>query len=119
MNHLVPAVVVLVAEDDVLIRMMVVDALTDAGFTVIEAVHADDALSILIAQAKAVHALFTDIQMPGAMTGLDLAHHVRGKWPWIALLVASGNFRPPPTRCRSAAAFCLCPITGSCREARS
>lgn len=91
-----PAVVVLVAEDDVLIRMMAVDALTDAGFTVIEAVRADDALSILTAQAETVHALFTDIQMPGAMTGLELAHHVRGQWPWIALLVASGNFRPSP-----------------------
>ena len=42
-----PAVVVLVAEDDVLIRMMAVDALTDAGFTVIEAIRADEALSIL------------------------------------------------------------------------
>ena len=91
-----PAVVVLVAEDDVLIRMMVVDALTDAGFTVIEAVRADDALSVLSAQAETIHALFTDIQMPGAMTGLELAHHVQGQWPWIALLVASGNFRPSP-----------------------
>ena len=89
-----PALVVLVAEDDVLIRMMAVDALTDAEFTVIEAVRADDALNILIAQPKTVHALFTDIQMPGAMTGLELAHHVRSQWPWIALLVASGNFRP-------------------------
>ena len=91
-----PAVVVLVAEDDVLIRMMAVDALTDAGFTVIKTVRADEALSILTAQAETVHALFTDIQMPGAMTGLELAHHVRGQWPWIALRVASGNFRPSP-----------------------
>ena len=65
-------------------------------FTVIEAVRADDALSILTTQAETVHALFTDIQMPGAMTRLELAHHVRGQWPWIALLVASGNFRPSP-----------------------
>lgn len=91
-----PSVVVVVAEDDVLIRMTAVDALTDAGFAVIEAVQAEEALRILATQANAVHALFTDIQMPGRMTGLELAHHVRDQWPWIALLVASGNFRPSP-----------------------
>lgn len=87
-------VVILVAEDDTLIRMMAVDALTDAGFSVIEAAHADDALSILTARADAVRALFTDIHMPGELNGLALAHHVRGHWPWIALLVASGKARP-------------------------
>lgn len=91
-----PPFVVLVAEDDVLIRMMAVDALTDAGFVVIEAVQADEALGLLIAQAVVIHALFTDIQMPGAMTGLELAHHVRDQFPRIALLVASGNSRPSP-----------------------
>ena len=86
-----PSVLVLVAEDDTLIRMMAVDALTDAGFAVIEVGHADDALNILSAQSAKVRALFTDIHMPGTMTGLELAHHVRGNWPWIALLVASGK----------------------------
>ncbi len=43
-----PSIVVLVAEDDMLIRMMAVDALTDAGFAVMEVEHADDALNILI-----------------------------------------------------------------------
>jgi CheY-like chemotaxis protein len=89
-----PAIVVLVAEDDMLIRMMAVDALTDAGFAVIEVAHADDALNILTDQAQEVRALFTDIHMPGTMTGLELAHHVRGNWPWIALLVASGKAQP-------------------------
>jgi hypothetical protein len=32
--------------------------------------------------------------MPGGMNGLQLAHHVRDCWPWIALLIASGNARP-------------------------
>jgi CheY-like chemotaxis protein len=90
-----PSVLVLVAEDDTLIRMMAVDALTDAGFAVIEVAHADDALNILSAQSQKVRALFTDIHMPGTMTGLELAHHVRGNWPWIALLVASGKAQPP------------------------
>ena len=79
-----------------LIRMMAVDALTDAGFAVMEVEHADDALNILTAQAHEVRALFTDINMPGTMDGLELAHHVRGNWPWIALLVASGKAQPAP-----------------------
>jgi CheY-like chemotaxis protein len=90
------AYLVIVAEDDALIRMMAVDALANAGFVVIEAAHADDALTILTTRADQVHALFTDIHMPGTITGLELAHHVCGQWPWIALLVASGKARPTP-----------------------
>jgi CheY-like chemotaxis protein len=88
------SVVILVAEDDMLIRMMAVDALADAGFAVIEASHAEGALDVLSAQANEIGALFTDINMPGTMNGLELAHHVRGCWPWIGLLVASGNAAP-------------------------
>ncbi len=104
-----PSVVVLVAEDEVLIRMMAVDVLTDAGFVVIEAAHADDALSLLASQAHEVRALFTDIHMPGTMTGLELAHHVRGNWPWIALLVASGKARPHADAMPSGSRFLLKP----------
>lgn len=86
--------VVVVAEDEALIRMMAVDALTEAGFTVVEAGHAADALAILATEPNSVHALFTDIHMPGAMDGLKLAHHVHDHWPWIALIVASGKARP-------------------------
>lgn len=87
-------VVVLIAEDEPLIRMMAVDALSDAGFTVVEAEHADGALEILQAQADGVHVLFTDVHMPGTMDGLQLAHHAHGHWPWIAVLIASGQARP-------------------------
>ena len=38
--------------------------------------------------------MFTDIQMPGSMDGLHLAHHTRRHWPWIALMLASGRSRP-------------------------
>ena len=89
-----PSVVVVVAEDGPLIRMVAVDALTDAGFVLVEATQADQALEILTSQAKSIKALFTDIQMPGGMTGLDLAHHVSSHRLWIALLIASGNSRP-------------------------
>jgi CheY-like chemotaxis protein len=86
--------IVVVAEDETLIRMLAVDVLIDAGFAVIEAGHADDALAILNSQATDIHVLFTDIHMPGSMDGLELAHHTRRHWPWIALLVASGKGKP-------------------------
>jgi hypothetical protein len=61
---------------------------------VLEAEHADAALLILNVQAADVHVLFTDIHMPGSMNGLALAHHAHRHFPWIALLVASGDARP-------------------------
>jgi CheY-like chemotaxis protein len=96
--------VVIVAEDEMLIRMAAVSALTDAGFEVIEVEHAEAALSVLEDQAAEVHALFTDVHMPGEMDGLALAHHTSKSWPWIALMIASGKARPAeealPTGCR-------------------
>jgi DNA-binding response OmpR family regulator len=81
---------VVVAEDEFLLRMMVVDVLTEAGFVVVEAAHADEALTVLRSRPGAIHLLFTDIQMPGTMNGLELAHFVRITWPHVALLIASG-----------------------------
>jgi two-component system, response regulator PdtaR len=83
--------VVIVAEDEELIRMMAAEALTDAGFVVLEAEHAADAISILEAQARGIHILFTDVHMPGDMNGLQLAHHTYGNWPWVGLIVTSGQ----------------------------
>jgi two-component system, response regulator PdtaR len=87
-------ILVLVAEDEDLVRLVIVDALEDAGFEVIEAEHAEAALSILQIHAARIHVLFTDIQMPGAMDGLALAHHAATRWPKIALLITSGRPRP-------------------------
>ncbi len=95
---------VLVAENETLIRTAVVTSLGDAGFTVLEAAHADDALAVLMAQAASIGVLFTDIQMPGTMNGLQLAHAASVRWPWISLLIATGKERPLtrdlPARCR-------------------
>ncbi len=90
-------VVVVLAEDELLIRMAAFEVLADAGFEVIEAEHAGEALVVLQGRSNNVHALFTDIHMPGAMDGLALAHHTRNNWPWIAILLASGNAIPLPT----------------------
>ena len=86
--------VVLIAEDEPLIRMVACETLVDAGFSVIEAEHADAALAALHDAATRVDVLFTDVQMPGSMNGAQLAHCVHAIWPAVRLLVTSGNAKP-------------------------
>jgi len=81
---------VLVVEDDTLVRMYGTDILEDAGYEVLEATNADEALAILSEQ-RDVHVLFSDVDMPGSMDGLDLAHVVHERWPHIHLLLTSGH----------------------------
>ena len=82
---------VLVVEDEMMLRMSAVNIVEDAGFTAIEAVDADDALAILESRSD-VDLLFTDIQMPGSMDGLRLAHAVHQRWPSIKIILVSGQF---------------------------
>jgi len=84
--------VVLVVEDDYLIRKGAVAIIQDAGFQVVEADSADDALEILEADSN-VHIVFTDIQMPGSIDGLKLARFVRDRWPPIKIVATSGRLR--------------------------
>ena len=84
---------VVVVEDEPLIRLLVVGAISDAGFEVIEAGHSEEALGHLQSQPATIHFLFTDIHMSGHMTGLALAFYVAEVWPHIALLITSGQ--PP------------------------
>ena len=84
-------VVVVVAEDESLTRAVAVELLNDQGFVTFEAEHAADALKICELRADVVDVLFTDIRMPGRMDGLELAHRVREQWPWISVVVVSGN----------------------------
>ena len=84
---------VLVVEDEMLLRMRAVDIVEDAGFIPIEAVNADEALAILESRSD-VDLLFTDIQMPGSMDGLKLAHAVHERWPFIKIILVSGKLTP-------------------------
>ena len=68
---------VLIVEDEMLLRMRAVEMVEDAGFTPLEAVDADEALALLESRSD-IELLFTDIQMPGSMNGLKLAHAVHG-----------------------------------------
>jgi CheY-like chemotaxis protein len=84
--------VVLVVEDEMLLRMRVVDMVQDAGYISVEAVDADEALAILQSRSD-IALLFTDVQMPGSMNGLQLAHAVRERWPPIKIILASGQLK--------------------------
>jgi CheY-like chemotaxis protein len=81
---------VLVVEDEVLVRLMIAEELRSAGFQVIEAADADEALSVL-AHITDVSVIFSDIRMPGSMDGLGLATKVRADFPQIRIVLASGN----------------------------
>ena len=85
---------ILVVEDEALIRMLVVEALEEAGFAVTEAVCADNAVTILEVRAPEIDVVFSDIQMPGRMNGVDLAAQVRRCWPWIGVILTSGKAVP-------------------------
>ena len=88
--------VVLLVEDEPLVRMTAADGLEEAGFHVLEAANADVALKVLEARSDEVQVLFTDVDMPGSMDGMALAEQVHAKWPHILLLISSGYARPHP-----------------------
>ena len=85
---------VLVVEDEMVLRLRAVDIVEDAGFTAVEAINADEALAILESRSD-ISLLFSDIQMPGSMDGLGLAHVVHKHWPSIKIIVVSGQVTPP------------------------
>jgi len=84
---------VLVVEDEMVLRLRAVDIVEDAGFTAVEAVSADEALAILESRSD-ISLLFSDIQMPGSMDGLMLAHAVHERWPAIKIILVSGQVKP-------------------------
>jgi CheY-like chemotaxis protein len=89
----IPAVV-LIVEDDMVLRMRAVDMVEDAGYTPIEASDADEAVAILESRSD-IALMCTDIQMPGSMDGVGLAHAVHARWPSIKIMVVSGQLNAP------------------------
>jgi CheY-like chemotaxis protein len=96
MDHSAAPAVVLVVEDEMLLRMRAIDMVEDAGFTSVEAVDADEAVAILESRSD-IALMFTDIQMPGSMDGLKLAHTVHERWPPIKIILVSGQLKPGTT----------------------
>ena len=89
----IPAVV-LIVEDEMMLRMRAIDMVEDAGYTPIEALDADEAVAILESRSD-IALMCTDIQMPGSMDGVGLAHAVHARWPSIKIIVVSGQLNPP------------------------
>lgn len=82
--------VVLVVEDDALIRIGAIDLVESAGCIAVEARDADEAIHILGSRPD-IRLVFTDIDMPGEMDGVRLSHYVRNRWPPIHIIIASGK----------------------------
>ena len=114
MTHKGPedALVVLVVDDEPLVRMTAVDELEEAGFHVLEAANADVALAMLEARSDKVQVLFTDVNMPGSMDGMALAEQVHQRWPHIRLLISSGYAWPHPDEIQDNGHFVPKPYRG-------
>ena len=81
---------VLIVEDEFLLRINALEMIEAAGFEAVEASNADEAIEIL-ENRRDIAVVFTDIQMPGSMDGLKLAQAVRGRWPPIKIVATSGH----------------------------
>lgn len=102
MPHLAP--VALLVEDEFLLRLDAADMIEQAGFEVIQAGNADEAIAILEARSD-IHVVFTDVQMPGSMDGLKLVNFVRDRWPPIKILATCGFVRVGPDDLPAGSAF--------------
>jgi CheY-like chemotaxis protein len=83
---------VLIVEDEMLVRIGASETVEAAGFEVVEAANADEAIAILAARDD-VGLVFTDVNMPGSMDGLKLTHLVRDRWPPVKIVATSGHAR--------------------------
>jgi two-component system, response regulator PdtaR len=91
--HLVtPQFRILVVEDETFIRLDASDTLRAAGFDVLEAANADEAI-LLLERHSDIRLVFTDIDMPGSMNGLKMAEAVRNRWPPVKIIATSGHYK--------------------------
>jgi CheY-like chemotaxis protein len=95
---------ILVAEDEMFIVLLIEETLHGAGHKVTSVTSADDAVRVL-ASEPGIDLLFTDVDMPGSMDGLELAALVSGRWPEIAIVIASGKRRLRPDEMPKGALF--------------
>lgn len=86
--------VILVVDDEPILRASIRTILEGNGYAVKEAANVNDALILL--DADGIDAVLTDIEMPGGLSGLDLAKMIRAMWPSMALIVMSGRTLPKP-----------------------
>jgi CheY-like chemotaxis protein len=84
---------ILLVEDDPMLRLGASAVLTDAGYEVLEAADGDEALAVLETEHD-IRLMISDIQMPGSLDGVKLAHAVRRRWPPVEVLLTSGRCIP-------------------------
>jgi CheY-like chemotaxis protein len=101
--------VVLLVEDEALVRALQVDILREAEFWVLEAEDADEAFEIL-KQRPDIKVVLTDVTMPGSLDGFEFARLVRQGWPDVGVLVTSGRTAPGPGDLPRGAAFVSKPL---------
>ncbi len=104
MGHDIPTISVLLVEDEPMLLTMAAEILKDAGFTVFEACNAGAAQDVMAAHDD-ITILFTDIEMPGPMNGLALAHHARKHSTARKIIVTSGRREVSPSELPSEAIF--------------
>jgi CheY-like chemotaxis protein len=92
-TEILPNALIVVVDDDVFERMGASVMFVDAGYRVLEAGDADEALRFFETNAD-IRLLFTDVSMPGSMSGSDLAHRVAERWPGVGIIMTSGRPRP-------------------------
>ena len=85
-----PRRVVLIVEDEPLVRLMAADILAEAGFEILEAGNADEAVRLLKSQPQ-IGVVFCDVEMPGSLNGLELARHICRHFPGIGVVITSGQ----------------------------
>jgi len=88
-----PNALVMVVDDDVFELMGASGMFLDAGYRVLEAGNADEAMRFFETNAD-IRLLFTDVSMPGSMSGSDLARQVAERWPEVGIIITSGRPRP-------------------------
>ncbi|HEY2356752.1 MAG TPA: response regulator [Phenylobacterium sp.] len=87
MTHLADPII-LIVEDEALIRTLAVEAFSEEGFLVLEAEHAAGAL-LIVDDGPEIHVLFTDVNMPGEMNGIDLAERLKAAAPGLHVFITS------------------------------
>ncbi|WP_414476255.1 response regulator [Microvirga sp. M2] len=103
--------VVLLVEDEPLVRLVAADLLVDANFRVIEASNAEEALTVLRAGVE-VDVLLSDVEMPPGLNGYELARHTHECWPTVEILITSGREWPRARDLPPGAAFLAKPCPG-------
>lgn len=93
LSDLKPLGVILLVEDEPLVRLVAADLLTEAHFRVIEAADAQEALTVLKAEVE-VDVVLSDVEMPPGMNGYELAWQIHRDWPCMGIVMSSGREWP-------------------------